>query len=104
MRAVWHPPADEITLAGVMHALSDPARLRILGRIAAAEDGEPCGDLAEDIDLHKSTVSHHYRVLREAGLTRTEVEGRSRVVRLRGDDLQDRFPGLLPAVLAAIDD
>jgi DNA-binding transcriptional ArsR family regulator len=104
MRAVWHPPADEITLAGVMHALSDPARLRILGRIAATDDGEPCGDLSVDIDLHKSTLSHHYRVLREAGLTRTDIEGRTRMVRLRRDDLQERFPGLLTAVLAAIDE
>jgi DNA-binding transcriptional ArsR family regulator len=103
MREVWHPPVDEITLAGVMHALSDPARLHILSRIARAEDGEPCSDLAEDIALHKSTVSHHYRVLREAGLTRTDIEGRSRVVRLRQDDLDKRFPGLLPAVLAVID-
>ncbi|QUQ65054.1 ArsR/SmtB family transcription factor [Kutzneria sp. CA-103260] len=94
-----HPATADISLAAVMHALSDPARLAIVGQLAAI-DGEPCGDV--DLDLHKSTISHHYRVLREAGLTLTTVEGRTRVVRLRRDDLETRFPGLLTAVLNAL--
>jgi hypothetical protein len=51
------------------------------------------------VDVSPPTVSHHYRVLREAGLTTTSVEGRRRVVTIRHDDLEARFPGLLAAVL-----
>ena len=99
MRSQFHPATADISLAAVMHALSDPARLAIVAMLAAT-DGEPCG--AADIALHKSTISHHYKVLREAGVTLTTVEGRLRVVRLRRDDLEARFPGLLTAVLAAL--
>lgn len=98
---MFHPATDEISLASVMHALSDPTRLAIVAHIATV-DGDICGDIGEEIDLHKSTFSHHYRVLREAGLTLTTVEGRTRVVRLRRDDLAARFPGLLDSVLAAL--
>ncbi|GAA2775028.1 helix-turn-helix transcriptional regulator [Saccharopolyspora taberi] len=100
MRGLFHPAKQDIALAQVMHALSDPVRLELLARVAAV-DGEPCTAVAGDIDVHKSTLSHHYRVLREAGLTMTTVDGRTRVVRLRRDDLDDLFPGLLDAVLAA---
>lgn len=96
---MFHPATADISLAAVMHALSDPARLAIVAQLAEL-GAEPCGDI--DLDLHKSTISHHYRVLREAGVTLTTVEGRTRIVRLRRDDLEARFPGLLPAVLAAL--
>src|SRR4051812_49931168 len=98
MREPFHPPAGEIDLASVMHALSDPVRLEIVARLAES-DGENCGGIGGGIDVHKSTMSHHYRVLREAGVTRTTLEGRSRVVRLRYDSLEARFPGLLTPVL-----
>ena len=101
MREPFHPPAEDIDLASVMHALSDPVRLEIVARLADT-DGENCGGIGSGIDVHKSTMSHHYRVLREAGVTLTTVEGRSRVVRLRHDDLEARFPGLLASVLAAL--
>ncbi len=103
MREPFHPATEEIRLAAVMHALSDPVRLEIVARLAET-DGENCGGVGSGIDLHKSTISHHYRVLREAGVTLTTIEGRSRVVRLRRDDLEARFPGLLPSVLAAVRD
>lgn len=99
-RDLFHPAIGDITLPGVLHALSDPVRLEIVGQLADS-DGETCGDINDDIERHKSTLSHHYRVLREAGVTLTTVEGRNRVVRLRRDDLQQRFPGLLGTVLAA---
>jgi len=101
MRVPFHPATADISLAAVMHALSDPVRLQIVARLAAS-DGELCGHIGSDIELHKSTMSHHYRVLREAGVTLTTIEGRSRVVRLRADDLTERFPGLLESVLAAL--
>jgi DNA-binding transcriptional ArsR family regulator len=101
VREPFHPATEDLDLASVMHALSDPVRLEIVARLAGS-DGENCGGIGSEIELHKSTLSHHYRVLREAGLTRTTVEGRSRVVRLRDDDLETRFPGLLASVLAAL--
>ncbi|KAB2340592.1 ArsR/SmtB family transcription factor [Actinomadura rudentiformis] len=100
MRELPHPPAENITLAQLMHALSDPARLEIVARLADGD--ENCAPLGTGIELHKSTLSHHYRVLREAGLTRTIVDGRTRLIRLRRDDLDTLFPGLLDAVLNAL--
>jgi DNA-binding transcriptional ArsR family regulator len=101
VRELFHPAMEEMDLAAVMHALSDPVRLEIVARLADS-DGENCGGIGSAIDVHKSTLSHHYRVMREAGLTRTTLEGRSRVVRLRHGDLEARFPGLLASVLAAL--
>ncbi|QIS20894.1 ArsR/SmtB family transcription factor [Nocardia terpenica] len=100
MRELPHPATEDIQLTQVMHALSDPARLEIVARLADGD--ENCTVIGNGIELHKSTLSHHYRVLREAGLTRTTADGRSRLVRLRRDDLNDRFPGLLDSVLAAL--
>ncbi|MFC0430462.1 helix-turn-helix transcriptional regulator [Kutzneria buriramensis] len=96
---MFHPATADLSLPSVMHALSDPVRLAIVAQLAAA-GSDPCGDV--DVDLHKSTISHHYRVLREAGVTVTTVEGRTRIVRLRREDLDTRFPGLLDAVLRAV--
>jgi DNA-binding transcriptional ArsR family regulator len=93
------PSADEIPLAAVMAALSDPARLEIV-RVLAAEGERTCG--AFDLGLSKATRSHHFKVLREAGITRTRAEGTHRHVSLRHDDLEARFPGLLDAVLSAM--
>jgi DNA-binding transcriptional ArsR family regulator len=93
------PSADEIPLAAVMAALSDPARLEIV-RVLAAEGERTCGTF--DLGLSKATRSHHFKVLREAGITRTRAEGTHRHVSLRHDDLEARFPGLLDAVLSAM--
>jgi DNA-binding transcriptional ArsR family regulator len=95
---VTHPPAAELELAAVLHALSDPVRLRIV-RSLAVEGPRTCGTF--DVPVAKSTLSHHFRVLREAGVTLTEPDGTQRVVSLRSDDLNERFPGLLSAVLGA---
>lgn len=92
-----HPEIVDFELAAVMHALSDPIRLRLVACLAC-DEGENCGELGQDIELHKSTLSHHYRVLREAGITWTTVVGRTRRIRLRYRDLQARFPGLLDVV------
>lgn len=98
-----HPDTADLELAAVMHALSDPIRLQLVACLAA-DEGENCGELSQNIELHKSTLSHHYRVLREAGITRTTVTGRTRVMRLRYADLQSRFPGLLDVVFRALAD
>lgn len=101
MHEEWHePPAEEISLPTVLGALADPARLALLR--ALHEVGESnCGALSErsGLGLSKSTVSHHLRVLREAGLTRTRMEGTSKFVSIRQDDMESACPGLLNAVI-----
>jgi DNA-binding transcriptional ArsR family regulator len=82
----------------VLHALSDPARLEIVRRLADGDEPS-CGMF--ELGLSKATLSHHFRVLREAGVVRTRVDGRKRLLSLRAEDLDARFPGLLHAVLAA---
>jgi DNA-binding transcriptional ArsR family regulator len=95
MAVLDQPQVDAIELADVLHALSDPARLEIVRGLAA--DGErQCGSF--DLGLTKATRSHHFKVLREAGLTHTRVVGTARYVRLRRDELEAKFPGLLDAV------
>lgn len=95
-RALHHPPAGQLSLASVLEALSDPVRLAITLRLL--DGGEDrCGafgDLAG-----KANLTYHLARLREAGVTRTRIEGPYRYVSLRADDLERRFPGLLGAVL-----
>jgi DNA-binding transcriptional ArsR family regulator len=93
-----HPAVETLELPAVLHALSDPLRLRIV-RDLSDRGACNCGTFA--VPVAKSTLSHHLRVLREAGLTFTEPAGTQRVVSLRRTDLDTRFPGLLDAVLAA---
>lgn len=90
---------DSISLAEVMQAFGDPTRLVIVRSLAA--DGErQCGSF--DLGVSKATRSHHFKVLREAGITHTRVDGAARFVRLRSDDLEARFPGLLSAIVNAV--
>lgn len=96
MRAPSHPRAEDVDLPRVLHALSDPARLAIVRRLAG-EGALTCGAL--NGDRPKSSMSHHYRVLREAGVIRTRVEGAVHINELRTGELEDRFPGLLDVVL-----
>ncbi|MEA5454062.1 helix-turn-helix domain-containing protein [Sinomonas sp. JGH33] len=92
------PGAEDLTLADVMHALGDRARLEIVQSLHA--DGErQCGSF--DLGVSKATRSHHFKVLRESGITNTRIDGTARFVSLREGDLEARFPGLLPAILNA---
>jgi DNA-binding transcriptional ArsR family regulator len=98
MKQARHPDAAEMTLVSVMAALSDPIRV---GLVRVLSDGREraWGELRAPVA--KSTLSHHLRVLRDAGITRTRQEGTRCYVTLRQADLQARFPGLFDAVLAA---
>ena len=92
------PATEALDLPTIMGALADPSRLAIVRALAA--DGERiCGTF--DLGLSKATRSHHFRILREAGVTVTRVEGTRRIVALRRADLDARFPGLLDALLDA---
>ncbi|MFI1620596.1 ArsR/SmtB family transcription factor [Streptomyces lydicus] len=97
------PDVEDIQLVKVLHALGDPTRLHLL-RVYAS--GEQCDCSSERLGvghLHKSTVSHHMRIMREAGLTSTRSVGRNRYVQLRRADLDTRFPGLLGALLKSLE-
>lgn len=91
-------PAD-LDLVHVLQAISDPQRLMMLTVFA---DGEwhPCGAVNWPTGLHKSTISHHVRILREAGLLEDQQHGRNKYARLRRDAVDERFPGLLDGVLS----
>jgi DNA-binding transcriptional ArsR family regulator len=93
------PSREELQLEAVLHALSDPQRLTIVRALAEDPTPRPCGSFG--LDISKSTKTHHFRVLREAGLIAQEVQGTSRMSTLRRSDLDARFPGLLDAVLTA---
>ncbi|MEV6158384.1 helix-turn-helix transcriptional regulator [Nonomuraea sp. NPDC052129] len=100
MRLLPHPATDDIQLTEVLRALSDPIRMEIVVRLASR--GEmTCTDAGDDLGVHKSTASHHYRTLREAGVIMSKQEGRLKYISLRRDDLDARFPGLLDAILSA---
>jgi DNA-binding transcriptional ArsR family regulator len=97
MREPHHPSRQELELSAVLHALSDPARLEIVRRLADG-DSPSCGTF--DLGLSKATLSHHFRVLRESGVVMVRPEGRKRLLSLRTDDLNARFPGLIEAILS----
>jgi DNA-binding transcriptional ArsR family regulator len=98
MRTVYEPVTETLVLPNVLYALSDPIRLDLVAQLD--RDGERCcGTFG--VPIAKSTLSHHLKVLREAGVTRTRVEGTQRFVSLRRPDLDAVFPGLLDAVLHA---
>jgi DNA-binding transcriptional ArsR family regulator len=98
--ALQHPKPDEIELARVLHALSDPVRLQIVASIA---NGGECAMGAIDVPVTKSTCTHHFKVLREAGVLQQRQVGTARLNTLRRDVLDARFPGLLDTVLRSAD-
>src|SRR6266567_4550185 len=100
MKQYVHPKRDEITLAGVLGALSDPIRLRIVQELAAGGGELPCGHFC--VSVQKSTMSHHMRILREAGLVHHRSEGTHSLTSLRRAELETAFPGLLPVILNAM--
>jgi DNA-binding transcriptional ArsR family regulator len=96
MKFLHHPDRADIQLSSVLYALSDPVRLHMISEIRKA--GEcTCGGI--DVSVVKSTMSHHARTLREAGVVNVRVQGTQRFLSLRTEDLEFRFPGLLTSVL-----
>lgn len=95
-RAFNHPSAKEISIDGVLHALSDPIRRAIVHRLAKEGEGMNCAEACAK--LPASTISFHYKVLREAGLIRSEKKGVEVINTLRADELEKIFPGLLRSI------
>ena len=96
--AIKHPARDDIELTAVLHALSDPVRLEIVAALASRPDACPMGKI--DVPVAKSTCTHHFRVLREAGIIHQQAKGTARLNMLRREDLDARFPGLLDSILS----
>jgi DNA-binding transcriptional ArsR family regulator len=99
MTELPHPTRDEIELSAVLHALSDPVRLSMVRHLAIAPDERSCSSF--DVPVTKSTCTHHFKVLREAGVIQQRQHGTARLNTLREEDLEARFPGLLDSILAA---
>uniref|UniRef100_C6DZM0 Transcriptional regulator, ArsR family n=1 Tax=Geobacter sp. (strain M21) TaxID=443144 RepID=C6DZM0_GEOSM len=95
---IQQPSRDDIALTQVLHALSDPVRMQIVLKIAKSRE-VACG--AFDIPMPKSTLSHHFKVLRESGILATRREGNEWINSLRFEDLEARFPGIITAIIAA---
>ena len=96
MRFLYHPEQKNISLAGVLYALGDPVRLEIVRQLAMKKE-QCCGDF--DFAIAKSTMSNHFKILRESGVVLTRKEGTQHINTLRCQDLEDLFPGLLSAIL-----
>jgi DNA-binding transcriptional ArsR family regulator len=94
-----HPASDDLSLPNILYALGDPLRLRMVEQLAHAHEGVSCQHICMGEGVAKSTQSHQFKVLREAGVIRMTPEGRRILVTLRRDDLEKRFPGLLEAIL-----
>lgn len=96
MRSLRHPKAEEIELTRVLYALSDPLRLDIVRQLDR-EGAQSCAAL--DCGRPKSSMSHHFRVLRDSGVMYSRSDGPAHINELRREDLDARFPGLLDLVL-----
>lgn len=103
MRPLFHPAIDDITVEAVLHALSDPVRAAIFAEIAASASPKTCSTFltVKDRDIPKSTLSQHFKVLREAGLIQSERQGVEMRSLSRCTEIDARFPGLIAAIVAA---
>jgi len=103
MKPLIHPSIDDITVEGILHALSDPVRVAIYADMAGAGCAQTCSTFLQVIDrsIPKSTLSQHFRTLREAGLIRSERQGVEMLNTTRCAEIEQRFPGLLPAIMNA---
>lgn len=103
MRPLHHPSVEEITVEGILYALSDPVRAQIYLRLATAECTQPCSTFlnVHETPLAKSTLSHQFKILREAGLIRSERRGVELHNRTRCSELAGKFGPLLESILGA---
>ncbi|MCZ4120976.1 ArsR/SmtB family transcription factor [Streptomyces sp. H39-S7] len=97
-RTPTHPDVADVDLQQVLEALVDPVRRSIVTQLDTAGQDIACG--AFDLEVSKSTATHHFKVLREAGLIRQHYVGTSRMNTLRRTEMNEAFPGLLDALTA----
>lgn len=96
LKTYVHPEIATVDLPTVLQALSDPGRLAIVQQILAADRPLACNEV--EVDVSKATLSHHFEVLREAGLISTKVEGTKCLSSIRAKELEKQFPGLLTLI------
>ena len=98
-----HPPIARVRLADLLHALADPVRLAFVRVLTTERDGINCADTMAraGLSMPKSTCSHHFKVLRRAGVVFSQRRGVELINFLRADDLETRFPGMLTMILTA---
>jgi DNA-binding transcriptional ArsR family regulator len=105
MRPLFHPSVEDVTVEAILHALSDPVRVAIYAGIVGQECSQNCSNFLNVSDqvIPKSTLSQHFKALREAGLIRGERRGIEMYNTSRCAEIEKRFPGLLRAIVNAHD-
>ena len=99
MRQIKHPAIEQVELIEILYALADPTRMEIVVRLAKAGRKLTCGEL--DLNRPKSSMSHHFKILRSAGLVETVVDGTEHMNSLRLAEIEQKYPGVLESVLKA---
>jgi DNA-binding transcriptional ArsR family regulator len=104
VKPLAHPALEDITVEGILHALSDTSRVQIFAQIADSAKSASCTTFTHVAgkDIPKSTLSQHFKVLREAGLVRSERIGVEMQNSSRCKEIESRFPGLIPAIVNAM--
>jgi len=104
MRPLFHPSIEDVTVEGILHALSDPVRVAIYSQIVGSACPQNCSDFLHVIEkgIPKSTLSQHFKALREAGLIRGERVGVEMRNTSRCVEIEKRFPGLMAAIVKAL--
>ncbi|MBN9654198.1 MULTISPECIES: ArsR/SmtB family transcription factor [Halobacillus] len=97
MKLPYHPPIESIHFTKVLHALSEPNRVKIIRCLDESYENN-CTAYSLKLMLPKSTVSHHIKVLREAGLIQARIDGKEHIYSLRREEIEKKFPGLLQTV------
>jgi DNA-binding transcriptional ArsR family regulator len=103
MRPLVHPAIGDVTVEGILHALSDPVRVAIFAALAGSDCARNCSDLQSAVEksVPKSTLSQHFKILRDAGLVRSERLGVEMRSTSRCAEIETRFPGLIGAIVEA---
>jgi len=102
MRQIKHPTIEQVELTDIMYALADPTRLEIIALLAKAGKKLTCGEI--NLNRPKSSMSHHFKILRGAGLVQTLIEGTEHMNSLRLAEIEQKYPGVLESVLKATQD
>ena len=103
MRPLFHPSVEDVTVEAILHALSDPVRVAIYADIVGSECSQTCSSFLKvsEKNIPKSTLSQHFKALREAGLIRGERRGVEMHNTSRCGEIEKRFPGLIMAIVSA---
>ena len=104
MKPLFHPSVEDVTVESILYALSDPVRVAIFAEIAGSKGGQTCSNFlsVREKSVPKSTLSQHFKVLREAGLIHGERHGVEMQNTSRCTEIEKRFPGLIPSIIHAM--